>query len=91
MDQVVSIEIKSPRIERYRDFGVSGRKEHFRGLLYHHLFMEPKGIFRKHGEIFIAKLLDIDTWKVMSDVDHPLTHPLCVSYRPGVNQFTRAL
>ena len=56
-----------------------------------HLLVEPQGLLRKHGELLVRDAVEIDTRKVVADINQPLTNPLVVTYRPGVNQFTSRL
>ena len=45
----------------------------------------------KHGELLVRDAVEMDTRKVVADIDQPLTNPLVVTYRPGVYQFTSRL
>ena len=56
-----------------------------------HLLVKPQCLFRKHGELLVRNAVEMDTRKVVADIDQPLTNPLVVTYRPGVDQFTSRL
>lgn len=56
-----------------------------------HLPVQLQRLLGKHGELLVRNAVEMDTRKVMADIDQSLTNPLVVTYRPGVYQFTSRL
>ena len=56
-----------------------------------HLLVKPQRLLGKHGELLVRNAVEMDTRKVVADIDQPLTNPLVVTYSPGLYQFTSRL
>ncbi len=75
--------------------GASGERSG-KGLLHgksgdEELLVEPECLFRQRGELLVRDGIEVHTREVVADIDQPLTKPLVVAYRPGVDQFTSRL
>lgn len=52
-----------------------------------HLTVHPLRIAHQPGKIVFIKVIDINTWKVMSQENYLLTEIVILSYFPGFDKF----
>lgn len=56
-----------------------------------HLLVQPEGFLGEHGEFFVRNSIQVHSWKVVSQIDHPLTDALLIGDCPAVYKPTKRL